>query len=193
MAVSHSIFRQKALEQYKNRKEEKVKPRLISFSLVLLGWLVFALLCAAMYGAAVFTISEYEHGVGILQKLPQQVSSDGRQVGAVVFVPASPSLEIKANREAQLQIEGSERILKGTVKSVSPQLISPTEASRQYALAGKTSAILSRPSLVLFVTFQPPLPNANDEGKLVHFQLQTRSYTFLSLMLGSGFPIGGHD
>jgi hypothetical protein len=194
MAVSRSIFRQKALEQYKNRKEKKVRPHLISFYLILFGWLLFGMLCAGVYVASVIDISEYEQVVGVIQVLPQQKGPDqangsaqsGKQPGAVLFVPASPTLKVVPGMVVQGQIEGSGRLLKGTVERVLPQVISQTEASQHYALGNNASSVITQPSIVVFVDFHSTVVSVNDEGKPVHFQFVTGTYSILSLMLGPG-------
>jgi hypothetical protein len=195
MTVSRSIFRQKALEQYKNRKEEKVKPRLISFYLILFGWFLFGILCAGVCVASLIDISEYEQVAGVIQVLPGQATPDqasdtaqaGKQPGAILFVPASPGLKIVQGTEVQGQIEGSGRLLEGTVERVLPQVITQAEASQQYVLGKKASSVITQPSIVVFVDFSSVQVSVNDEGKPVHFQLVTGTYQLLPQILGPGF------
>jgi streptogramin lyase len=181
MIRRQSLFRAQALRQYTQGREKTVLPRIVAPPVFFCCWLLLGLLLLTTSLAWQVQVPIYSAAFG---ELVQQPSSQRSTKGweAILFVPAISAPEVQAGDAITLQIVLSGQQLSGMIAHVSPGVITPDEARRQYDLQGDLALVITHPSVVLQVALSASLPPGMIADSSVSAQVQVGSQSVLSLL-----------
>lgn len=168
-----SIFRDKALHQYLQSREKNILPRFVAPPVFVLYWILLAMLLVSGLIAWFEKVPLYATGAGIIP-----TNREGNQAIAIIFLPASSSSHPQPGLPALVQINPSGSQFNGTVSTIEPGIISPSEAKKRYSFE------ISTPSLVVTVKLGTNVSSSMYAGSLVNAQVQVGSQRLLSL-----FPV----
>ena len=183
---NRTIFRRKAWEAYVEKRERTVLPRLVAPPVFVFFWILFALLLSAGGIAWWDEVPIYTAGSGILLEQPASSLSEAHEMMALIFLPTSRLLPLQRGVSIQLQAEKIGPGGSGQIERVEPGLTSPQDARKRYMLDGALALLITRPSMVVFVSVQPPLSSPMYTGSVVSAQIPIGTQRLLTLLLGSG-------
>lgn len=177
-APKRSIFRNQALQKYRQNQEKSVLPRIIAPPIFLFFWILLITLTAAGVVAWLGQVPLYVTGSGmVLDKniLPDQ---NNDEAVAIIILPANEVIHIRAGLPAQIQIGSTGPQVNRTVDSVSPAILSPSEVRQSYGME------MTDPAQVVSLKLGPNISRRVYAGSPVHVQIQIGSQRLISL-----FPI----
>lgn len=172
-----SIFRPSALERYRQRREERILPRVLATPVFLSGWLLLALLLLGE--CLIWTIGVPMSIACIGTTWVEETSSisyQHRTAPIVLFVPASEARTIRNGDTAHVQIENGPSI-DGKTVSVAPTPLDPSEVERIYSFSDSK---LDQPVTVIGI--QPSDNIAIHANERVQGQIQSGTRNILSLL-----------
>lgn len=177
-ASKRSIFRNQAVQKYRQNQEKSVLPRIVAPPVFLFFWILLIILTSAGIVAWLGQVPLYITGSGaVLDKniLPGQ--GDDEAV-AIIILPASDVVHIRAGNPAQIQIGSTGPQVSRTVDSISSTILSPSEVHQSYGIE------MTDPAQVVFLRLGPTISRHVYAGSPVHVQIQIGSQRLISL-----FPI----
>ncbi len=142
-APEPAIFREKALQRQRERREQGVLLRLASPPVFALYWLLLLLLLGA--GALAWSV-RVPISLGA-----QGVMSDAQGATALLFFAPGYRASLRVGQPVQLSVDPALPTLNGVVASVSTDAISPDEARARFHLQGALAQAISAPSIVVSV------------------------------------------
>lgn len=167
-----SIFRRKAYEHYVQGQHKFVLLRLVSPPVFLFLWLLVGLLGLSGLVAWWGRIPVYTSGQSVIEE------HEGNVV-AIVFVAPEQLSKLRNGQQVQIEVGPG---LPGTVATVEPEILSPSEIRQRYRLEGATALAVTRPSAV--VTVRLALPSAGYAGSLGLARIETGTRRALSFLPG---------
>ena len=185
-ASKRTIFRNKALHYYAQSRERDILPRFVAPPVFLFLWILLGLLLLAVLLAWESQVPTYASGSGVV--LNQGIKGD--EAVAVVFLPATPSLKVRAGLPIQVQIGSTGPLLTSTIATVELGVISPSQARQRYALNGDLGQVITQPSIAVTVGLGPDVSTKLYAGSIVGAQVQVGTRRVLSLLPGIGQLIG---
>ncbi len=185
------IFRNKMLQQYKQKRNKTVLPRFASPPVFPFFWILLGLLLMAGVTAWLGQVPIYVAGSGVILHPGSTVQQARDEAVAVIFVPATTSPKLRAGLAIQVQIGSTGSQLLGTLAMVEPGVISPSDARQRYGLGGDLASVITQPSYVATVKLGPTISAHLYTGSIVHAQVQVGTQRVLSLLPGLGTLFGG--
>ncbi|MBO0777910.1 MAG: hypothetical protein J2P37_03695 [Ktedonobacteraceae bacterium] len=173
----HTIFRERALESYIQRRERGVLLRLVSPPTLIFSWLLLLLLLGAGMLAWSIHVPVSVAGQGVL-------NSSGQQMEAVLFLPANQLTRLHSGQPTKLIIGSTGANLQGVVETVEPRVISPQEARTRFNLQGSLASLVTGPSSVITVRLKSEVFAEIYAGSVCVAQVQVGSQSVLSLIPG---------
>jgi hypothetical protein len=183
MTSRQPLFRAQALQHYARGREKSVLPRFVAPPVFLCLWLLLGLLLLTTVLAWHIQVPFYTRSLGMLLTSPsanQQATSD---VQVILFVPATPTPELRVGASFPVQIVLTGESFVGTIASVQPGVITPEQAREQFALTGDLALVITSPSVVVQVTIRPTHPTNVPSGSTVSAQVQVGEQSILSWLL----------
>lgn len=173
----YPIFRSKTLQNYMQKREKCVLPRIIAPPVFALSWIILMLLIVA--GIAVWSgqVPVYIDGSGIIL-VTKSIDNPGADTTAVVLLPASSGTYIRPGQLIELQIGQAGPQLHRTISAIHQKLLSPGEIRQRYGFT------VTDPSLVMTVGLGSTIPEDLYSGSPVRARIQVGSQSLLAL-----FPI----
>lgn len=192
MSISkqRSIFRNKALQYYAQSREKDVLPRFVAPPVFIFLWVLLGLLLVATLLAWLGQVPTYVAGSGVVLNQGIKTQQGGNEVVAVVFLPATPSLHLRAGLPIQVQIGTTGPQLTGTIDTVQPGVISPSDARKRYSLNGDLAQVITQPSIAVTVRLGADVLAQMYAGSSVSAQVQVGTRSVLSLLPVIGQLIG---
>lgn len=178
------MFRSKALTYYARSRERDVLPRFVAPRVFVFLWILMALLLIATLGAWLAQAPTYETASGII------LDAQENHATAVLFLPASQALEVRAGSPVLMQIGTVGPQLSTTIASIEPGVMSPEQARIRYALNGNLALVVTEPSIAVTVTLDSNIPAQTYAGSIVGAQVQVGTRRVLSLLPFVGSLIG---
>jgi hypothetical protein len=181
--VHRPLFRESALREYSQRREQSILPHFVSPAVFVFSWLLIAFLL--LVGLLVWTIEVpvYIHAPGVVVR-PRQLSSvTGDQAQALVFFPVTSASQLHAGSPIQVHIDSTGKQFLSTIVHVEPGSIAQSEAQKRYALDPATMQMITGPSVAVIVLLGRPLSPGLTAGSKVSTQLQVGTQQALSLFL----------
>ncbi|MBA2678310.1 MAG: hypothetical protein H0U76_07955 [Ktedonobacteraceae bacterium] len=177
-APKRAIFRNQALQKYRQNQEKSVLPRIIAPPVFLFFWILLLTLTAAGVIAWLGQVPLYVTGSGTV--IDKDVTSDQNndEATAIIILPASEVVHIHAGLPAQVQIGSTGPQVNRTIDSVSSSVLSPSEVRQNYGV------MMTDPAQVVFLKLGPTISRRIYAGSPVHVQIQIGSQRLISL-----FPI----
>ena len=185
-----AIFRNKALQYYAQSREKDVLPRLVAPPVFIFLWVLLGLLLVATLLAWLGQVPTYVAGSGVVLNSGVKTKQGGQEAVAVVFLPATPSLNVRAGLPIQVQIGSSGPQLTSTIDTVQPGVISPSDARERYSLTGDLAQVITQPSIAVTVRLGADVSTQMYAGSLVGAQVQVGTRSILSLLPVIGPLIG---
>ncbi len=177
-APKRSIFRDQAVQKYRQNQEKSVLPRIVAPPVFLFFWILVVILTSAGVVAWLGQVPLYVTGSGtVLDKnvLPAQGNDEAV---AIIILPASEVAHIRAGLPAQVQIGSTGPQISRTIDSVSSVILSPSEVHQSYGID------MTDPAQVVFLRLGPSISRRVYAGSPVHVQIQIGSQRLIAL-----FPI----
>jgi len=185
-----AIFRNKALQYYAQSREKDVLPRLVAPPVFIFLWVLLGLLLVATLLAWLGQVPVYVAGSGVVLNSGVKIQQGGQEAVAVVFLPATPSLNVRSGLPIQVQIGSSGPQLTSTIDTVQPGVISPSDARERYSLTGDLAQVITQPSIAVTVRLGAGVSTQRFAGSLVGAQVQVGTRSVLSLLPVIGPLIG---
>lgn len=179
------IFREKAIQHFRQSRERDVLPRLVAPRIFLFLWILLGLLLALMTLTWQGRVPINVEGSGVV--LDQKATIGGDNGGdAAVFLQADASNRVHVGQFVQTQI-ASRAFSNALVVRVEPGTISPNEIKQRY------SQTVVEPVVIVVIAFRPALLTQKYAGTEIHAQIQVGTQRLLSLLPGVGPWIGGKN
>jgi hypothetical protein len=176
--IKHSVFRSKALQHYLQSREKTILPLFVAPPIFTLYWLLLGIFLMSGLIAWFGQIPLYATGSGLISEQSTSVNQSSEQITAIIFLPANSPLRPRSGWSALVQIGLAGPQLNGTVDTVSPGILNPSEVQKQYALKVFASVI------VVSVQLAVQTPNNLYAGSPVSAQIQVGTQRLLAL-----FPV----
>lgn len=173
-----SIFRDQAIQKYRQNQEKSVLPRIIAPPVFLFFWILLAILTAAGVVSWLGQVPLYVTGSGVVldkSVLPHQGSDEA--VAVIPFTTNDVS-HIRRGLASDIQIGSTGPGLTRTVDAVSPAMLSPSEVHQLYGLT------MTDPAQVISIRLGNDISRRVYAGSPVHIRIQIGSRRLLSL-----FPV----
>ena len=177
-AQKSSIFRNKAIQKYRESREKTVLPRFLAPPVFFLFWILLMLL----YGAGLLVwfgqVPAYVTGSGVVLETTSTLTNASRQAVAILFVPFTSSVHLQPGQPVQLQLASTGVQLTSAITAVEPKILSPSEVRKHYLLS------ITTPSRVVMVALGSQFSGSVYTGSPVQAQIEVGSRPFLSLFPG---------
>jgi hypothetical protein len=184
-----TIFRERAIEEYRRRREKDIVPRLVSKPIILCAWILLGVLVGATVIAWSVRVPTYLSASGLIVG-PGALQPANDEPVAVLFVPPVQSSEVRVGRPVKMQIGSSDTYTQGAVAKVEPAAISPEAARKRYQLdAG--SDLITQPSVVATVRIEQAPSSTAYAGSRITAQVSSGSQRPLALVPGLANLVGG--
>jgi hypothetical protein len=170
------IFRESAMKQYLQKREQDVLPNTVSPPFFTYAWLVLLLLVVAGMLAWSSEVPTFTTASGVITA--QTANSNATQ--ALLFIPSAQGSQIKAGQAVQIQIgtNGTPQVSK--ITSVEPGVISPTDARKRFALDNGAAQVITEPSVIATVALDKSFSAQAFAGTTISAQVQIGTHSVLS-------------
>lgn len=182
MFLRQPLFRTQALQQYAQRREQAVLPRLVAPPVFLCFWLLLGLLLLSTVLAWQVQVPLYQVAPGVLLDATPASQSATNGWQALLFVPATPAPQFQVGASLTVQIVLTGELLAGTMVAVLPAVLTPEQAKAQYHLTGDLALLIIHPSVVVQVRLGPTLPADAVPGSSLSAQVQVGQQSILALL-----------
>jgi hypothetical protein len=174
-APKRSIFRDQAIQKYRQNQEKSVLPRIVAPPVFLFFWILLAILTAAGVLAWLGQVPLYVMGSGVV--LEKAVLSNQGSDEAVAAIPFSPHdvFHIHKGLLSEIQVGSTGPVITRTVDVVSPTMLSPSEVQRLYGIA------ITDPAQIVSIRLGSDISRRVYAGSPVHVRIQVGSRRLLSL------------
>jgi hypothetical protein len=176
MMQKHTFFREKAIQKYVQSREKNVLPRLVSPPTFALLWIILVTMIAAGILSWLGQTPRYVTASGLI--LDQRATGAGGKDEAValIFLPATSPLQVRAGMPAQLQIGAAGLQVTGTIGTVEPTILSPSQIHQLYTFE------VTDPEFVATITLGPTISGRLFAGSPVQAQIQVGSQRLFALL-----------
>ncbi len=187
---STPIFRADAVRRYAESQEKTVLPRLVSPPVFVCLWTLLGLL---MIGAAVSLFAQtpvYVSCPAVVVDWRNRFPSIEGDVAVVAFLPPDGVSRVKGGQKLFAQFDESGERLSQKVAFIDPQIISPDDAHKLFALNPGAAQAITRPSAVAIARLEM-IPDKADAaaylGSVLQVDIEVGSRRLISLL-----PLIGH-
>jgi len=181
--AKHSIFRADAVRRYIEGREKSVLPRFVSPRIFIGLWFLLGLLIICGFVAWFAKVPVYASGPAVVvdwKDRPQYIRDD---VLVIAFLPPDNLSRLRVGQTMFLNT-ARER-LNISIISVEPDIISPDDAQRRFALSGGTAEAITRPAAVAVAPLEPTpssLPISTYRGCVYSVDIEVGSRRVISLL-----------
>jgi hypothetical protein len=176
--TGRAIFRSKAVQHYLQSREKTILPLFVAPPIFAFYWLLLGIFLMSGLIAWFGQIPLYASGSGLISVQSPSVNQDNEQAIALIFLPASSSLRPQSGWSALVQVGLTGPQLNGTIDTIKPGVLSPSEVQKQYSFKVLTSVI------VVSVKLGVQVASNLYTGSSVSAQIQVGSQRLLAL-----FPV----
>jgi hypothetical protein len=171
-----SPFRESAMKQYVQRREQDILPRVVSPPFFIVCWLLLALLMAAGALAWFAEVPTFASASGVVtaQKTPANSTQ------ALVFFPATNAPKLQVGEPIQIQVGSNGPILQQKVTQVEPGALSPSDIRTRFALDAGAAQRVTEPSIVAIVQLDASITAQKYAGTSISAQVQVGLHSVLS-------------
>jgi hypothetical protein len=192
MNQRRQIFRESAMKNYWQRKQQDILPQMISPPVFLVSWILLVLLVIAGFFAWNAEIPSVASAPGLIMK---QDTAQGEQkkseIEAVIFFPAVLKPRLNTGGAIQLQV-GQNQILTSKISSIEKTALSPEETIKRFNIKGPgmEEAIRSSGS-ILPVHVKLGNDAASLSGSFIGAKIEVGKKHVLAQLFESFKPTGG--
>ena len=182
--VDRSIFRERAVEKYMQRKEKNVVLRLVSPRMFVFLWLL--LLLAVGAGALVWSIQEpiVVQGKGVVVQPKTANGKTGQTIVVLMLLPPDQQANLKAGQPVSINITSANITFNSTIQNVEDGVMSPAAITTQLNLPVQLTQTLSGPSVVAVAPVEPMSLAKTYLGSQCQTQVQIGTQSVLSILPG---------
>lgn len=177
-AQKGSIFRNKALQKYRESREKTVLPRFVAPPVFLFFWILFIIFISTGLLVWLGQVPVYVTGSGVVLDPKNPVISGSSEAAAIIFIPYNTPVHLHTGQPVQIQLGLTGLQITSAITVVEPQIFSPKKVRQRYLLA------ITDPALAVVVPLGPPQSGSFYAGSLVQAQIEVGSRPFLSLFPG---------
>ncbi len=179
-APKRSIFRDQAVQKYRQVQEKSVLPRIVAPPVFLFFWILLVILTAGGIVAWMGQVPLYITGSGVILDRDVVPGQGSDEAVAVVPFDANDVSHIHRGLSSEVQIGSIGREFTRPVDTVSSALLSPSEIHQRYGLE------MADPARIISIRLGGAISKHIYAGSPVHVQIQVGSRRLLSL-----FPVLG--
>jgi len=191
MEQDRSIYRDKAIQKYIEKREKDILPHLVAPPVFLFLWILLGLLLTGGILAWFAQVPTYLAGSGMILEQQSSSASGPREATALIFFPAASASQLRAGLPVQVQLGSTGPALTTKISQVEPGILSPSAARTRYALNGSVSQLINQPVVAVEARLGSPISDQMYAGSVVNAQAQVGSQRVLSLLPGFEQVIGG--
>jgi len=177
------VFRERAMQQYVQRREQDVLPQIISPPVFACSWFLLALILMAGLLAWSAQLPTYISAPGVIIKKGQQTSSskarNNTNTQALIFFPPSDASQLHAGQPIKLQFASTGQSLNSSITSVEADTVSPSDARKRYGLDAGEAQIVTGPSNIVIANLDIGI-SAHIVGSIISAQVQVGTHSVLS-------------
>jgi hypothetical protein len=130
-------------------------PRLASPSVFACLWIVLGLLGAGAAAAWFTRLPVFATGIAVVVDGPDGAGAPGPGVALVAFVPAQNLSPLRVGHALLYQAPTGRERRRAPIVWVEPQVMSPAEARRRFALGEGAAAAITEPAVVAVARLEP--------------------------------------
>lgn len=171
--MKRPIFRERAIQRYKQGREKDVLPRFVSPPVFLFLWIILGLSLVGGWLVWTIRIPVFTPAIGTVV----ESSQDDRAL-ALLFAPSDQLHNVHPGTPVRLQL-GSTSLMLLTITTVAPTLLSPTEVRQQYHLDGALALLVTEPSVVMGVALTANISASSYAGSIVRAQVEVGDVSIL--------------
>lgn len=179
--IDRSIFRQRAIDKYVQRRELHVILRLVSPPMFVFLWVLLLLTVCA--GVLVWSIQQpiLVQGKGVVV---QQKMNNTQRVIVLLLLPPDQQANLKVGQPVSVTIASTGMTFKSSIETVEDGVMSPAAISTQVNLQLPLAPTIAGPSIVAIAPVQPTSQASTYVGSQCQVQVQIGSQSALSLLPG---------
>jgi hypothetical protein len=177
-AQKGSIFRDKALQKYRESREKTILPRFVAPPVFLFFWLLLFIFIVAGLFAWLGQVPAYVTGAGVILDSHSPLIQGSNEAAAIIFIPYNSSVHLQPGQPVQIQLGSAGMQITSAITVVEPQVYSTSQVRKTFLL-GVTS-----PVFAVVVPLGSPSSGLFNAGNPVSAQIQVGSRPFVSL-----FPV----
>ncbi len=172
------IFRESAMKQYLQKREQDILPNTVSPPFFTYAWIVLVLLVVAGLIAWSADVPTITTASGVVTAQATAQNRDATQ--ALVFFPSANAPKLQPGEDIQLQIGANGPTSTSKITSIVPGVISPTDARTRFGLDKGAAQVITEPSIVAVVGLDQNFPARKFAGTTVSAQLRVGSHSIIS-------------
>ncbi|GAC1378147.1 MAG: hypothetical protein NVS2B12_38070 [Ktedonobacteraceae bacterium] len=172
------IFRESALKQYLQKREQDILPQTVSPPFFTYAWIVLILLVVAGALAWSAEVPTFMAASGVITA--QGAQPNGNATQALIFFPAANAPKLQPGETIQLQVGSDVTLHTSKITSVEPGVISPTDARRRFSLDNGAAQVITEPSIVAIASLDQGFPARTFAGTTIRAQVQIGTHSVLS-------------
>jgi hypothetical protein len=175
------IFRESAMRQYLQRREQDVLPMIVSPPVFACSWFLLALILMAGLLAWSAELPTYISASGVIVQQGQQATSSGTSntAQAIIFFPSADASHLRTGQAIKLAI-GTTTSISSTITRVQAGIVSPSDARKLYGLDAGEAQVIKEPSTVVIVNLDKSIAAHAFAGSEVTAQVQVGTHSVLS-------------
>lgn len=181
------IFRNEAVEQYRQRRDKTTLPKFIPFPVMFLLWILLALLLVAGGMAWYERIPVYMTVGGTVLDQHSQGAKDHAETVAALFLSTTQMKQVHVGQAETVQIGPAKTQFMATVVRLEPTVTSPQTLRQRY---GAAASVVTGPSIVALIQFKD-VSSGSYVGSFVVATTQIGSQRIISLFPGVGSLVRG--
>ena len=177
MMQNHTFFREKAIQKYVQSREKNVLPRLVSPPTFALLWIILVMMIATGLVSWLGQTPRYVTASGLIPPDKSAAGTQGKdEAVAIIFLPATSPLQVRAGMPAQVQIGSAGLQVTGTIGTIEPTVLSPSQIHQLYTLE------VTDPAFVATIKLGSNISGRLFAGSPVQAQIQVGSQRLLALL-----------
>lgn len=181
------IFRNEAIEQYRQRRDKTTLPKFIPFPVLFLLWGLLILLLLAGGLAWYEQIPIYTTAAGTVLDQHSQGAKDHAETVAALFLSTAQMSHVHIGQPATVQIGSAKTPFISTIVRLEPTVTSPSTLRQRY---GAAANVVTGPSIVALIQFKD-VSSGSYVGSFVVATMQIGSQRIISLFPGVGSLVRG--
>lgn len=185
------LFREHALQQYMQRRENDILPQIVSPPVFLFAWVLLVLVIGSGVVAWLERVPIYVDGPGVVVANEYSIHVSQNTVNALVFVPVRSSDAVRVGVHALTRFDSSGQYFESTVIRLEPMVLSPRAIQVQYGLACSAGQEIHEPSVAVHMQVFIPAGAHIYDGMPLQARIHTGSQRVLGLIPVLSGWIGG--
>jgi hypothetical protein len=176
------IFRESAMRQYIQRREQDILPQIVSPPVFACSWFLLALILMAGLLAWSAQLPTFLSAPGVIIQQAQQSTSsktNNNNTLALIFFPPSNAAQLHTGQSIKLQVSATGQSLTSTITRIEAGPISPSDARKIYGLDASEGAVITGPSTIVIVNLDVGA-STHLTGSIITAQVQISTHSVLS-------------